>query len=194
MKQYFLLFWLLIAQPLGASTISLTPNMSNVAVGADAQLDVRVDADVADLYSYQFSFSFDVTMLRANSVTEGTLFSNTGISFFLAPTIDNTLGTITLVSNLLFTAVNGVNGPGSLAVLNFTVLTFGTSTVSFAPDGDLQLYDSNLNSIELTSSNAQITGIASSAGEVPEPGSAWLLAAPVLLMPLRKRLTFLQGR
>jgi len=63
--------------------------------GSTFSVSIMVDS-VTDLYGAQFSVSFNPSVLTAQSVNEGSFLKQGGAStFFNAPTIDNSVGTIT---------------------------------------------------------------------------------------------------
>src|SRR5205807_9627364 len=82
-----------------------------------------------DLTSWQFSLSFDQTILQANSVTEGPFLSSggTNITSFGPGVIDNGNGTITLVTDSYDDFTPPPSGNGDLAYIEFKALMVGTS-------------------------------------------------------------------
>jgi general secretion pathway protein D len=101
--------------------ILISPASQTVSLGQTFTLDINVD-QIPDLFDYQFSLSFDPAVLAAQSVTEGTLFANTGDSFFSPGSINNTAGSITTTDDTLEGKVHGVSGPGTLAIVQFTAI------------------------------------------------------------------------
>ncbi len=83
--------------------------------------------DAVELTSWQFSLSFDQTILQANFVTEGPFLSSGGTqtTSFGPGVISN--GTITIVTDSLDGFVPGPSGNGDLAYIEFKALMVGTS-------------------------------------------------------------------
>jgi hypothetical protein len=177
MKSSLLLSLLLFAGTTGAfsDTIFISPSTQGVSPGQIFAVDINID-NIPDLYDYQFSLSFDPAVLAADSITEGALFANTGDSFFSAGTIDNSAGSITLTFDTLLGPVPGVSGPGTIAVVDFSALATGTSSIDFSPLGDLLLQDSLGNALSVT----PVSGTADIA--TPEPATISLLAAGIGLV------------
>ena len=96
--------------------------------------------DAVELTSWQFSLSFDQTILQANSVTEGPFLSSGGTktTSFDSGVIFN--GTITLVTDSYDDLPPGPSGNGDLAYIEFKALMPGTSP--------LHLYDVFLNYLD----------------------------------------------
>jgi len=79
--------------------------------------------------SYELKISFDPSLLHANMVTEGAIFTGY-TTFFNAGTINNTAGTIVDVYGLILGNGN-VSTPGTLVCLSFTAQpTSGSSPIS----------------------------------------------------------------
>ncbi len=159
--------------------LSIVPASQNVSPGQTFRVDIDVNS-VPDLYDYQFSLAFNPLVLAADKVTEGALFANTGNSFFSPGTIDNSGGTIQLVADTLFSAGPGVAGPGTLAVVQFTAVGAGTSSLDFVP-ADLILQDSQGNVLDVTAGSANVSSVVST----PEPATLFLVQAGIVLLIFR---------
>ncbi len=157
------------------ATLSVIPVSSTVAVNNTVTLDVNITG-VTDLYGFGFDLSFDPAIVSASSITEGAFLPMGGSTFFLAGTIDNAGGAITGNGDVLLSAVPGVNGDGTLAVLTLQGLATGTSAINLS---NVILLDSSLNSINASLENASLT-VASNA--VPEPSSLNLLGVGLLVL------------
>lgn len=143
MKYPLLLSCLLLAGTGAAFSDSIFVSPTSQSVSAGQSFTVGIDIDnIPDVFDYQFSLAFNPHVLAAQSVTEGALFANTNDSFFSPGTIDNSAGTIRLVLDTLLGSTVGVAGPGTLATVQFTALTVGTSSIDFSPLDDLILEDS----------------------------------------------------
>lgn len=161
----------------GALVFNIQPGASTVMTGQNFTLDVVVQGAV-DLYGYQFDIGFDPVKLQATSVAEGAFLGTGGGTIFFPGTIDNTGGTITLIANILGTAVPGVNGNGTLARISFSAIGPGDSPVGIF---NATALDSFGQGIALTSTGGTVT-VAGTA--IPEPSFAFALifALGVLLV------------
>lgn len=166
MKSSALVGLLILAEALGAATISITPASPTVFLGDAITLNVMVDGATTDLYGYQFSLSYNPAILQAMSVSDGGLLGTTGN--FTSGLIDNTAGSLTLVYDFLNGAVPGVSGPGMLASIIFQATGLGISDVEFLPSGDLVISDSLGLEISSTGVSARVQ-VADTP--IPEPGS-----------------------
>ncbi len=110
-------------------SVSATPNPATP--GAMTGVDVLI-ADISNLYTYQFSLSFDPSVMQVSAGSEGAFLSAGGGTFFGTGSFDNTAGTISYAFNTLTGAVPGVSGAGTLAHFDFNVISAGTSALSFS--------------------------------------------------------------
>jgi len=163
-----------LAKPL----VSVEPASHYVVIGNT--ISVQIDAsDVLDLYAYQFDLTFDPTFLSATSVTEEAFLATGGTTYFVPGTIDNTTGSITFIANTLIGPVAGVNGSGSLALVQFLALARGTSSIELS---NVVLLDSSYPdpvNIQADTAGGQIEVI-------PEPSSLWLVAIGVIGLGRRR--------
>lgn len=143
--------------------LSLNINPNPAAVGGTVSVDVVISGAL-DLYAYQFSLSFDPSVLQATGSTEGAFLPTGGTTFFSPGSFDNTLGVYSFTVGTLIGALPGVNGAGTLATLSFDVAAAGVSSLTLS---DVVLLDSALAEIP-----AQLQGGVVTA--VPEPGT-WLM-------------------
>ena len=88
----------------------------------DSKFVLRLNAiNMEDLAGWQTDILFDPTILKANSITEGSLLKRgNGQTYFRRGTIDNTTGRITGISAVRLTS-GGVDGDGTLLAINFTL-------------------------------------------------------------------------
>lgn len=152
---------------LAAPSLSFVATPNPASAGSTVELDVRV-AGIADLYAYQFSLSFDPSVLRASGYGAGAFLSSAGAASGDGGTVDNAAGTISFAYGSLLGAVPGASGGGSLARFRFDVIGSGggATTLNF---GDVLFLDSGLNDIAVRY-GPQTVAVSS----VPEP-SAYLM-------------------
>jgi hypothetical protein len=157
--------------------LSISASPDPALIGAPVVLDVQLGG-VLDLYAYQFSLSFDPSILQATDVSSGSLLGTGGATFFSGGTIDNAAGTISLVFDTLLGPVAGVSGSGVLAQLTFNVTAAGTTALGFA---NTLFLDSGLDTINVQVNDGMLTA-------VPEM-STWLYLGLGLvgLAALRRR-------
>lgn len=139
------------------------------AVGDTFKIGLIGD-DFTDLYSFNFTVSYDPTLLRGISVEEGTLLSSCGTTFFIPGTIDDAAGNISFTGNTLLGAIDGATGSGSLATLQFEALSQG---VTFLELSDLTFVDSFYNEIAVGYADGLLS--IGNVSAVPEPSSLSLL-------------------
>lgn len=155
-----------------SDTIYVSPASLNVSVGQTVAVDIDVD-NIADLYGYQFTLTFNPAVLAADSITEGALFADTNNnSFFLPGTIDNSTGNTGTTADTLLSPP-GVNGPGVLAVVDFTALAAGASPFDLS---NVMLLDPSLTEISVT----PVSGTADVV--TAEPATLSLLLTALVLM------------
>jgi hypothetical protein len=145
----------LVADPFADTLVSVIPNNTVVGPAQFIELDIYC-APGQPVKSFEFKLQFDPSLLQANVVSEGNIF--TGYStFFNAGTIDNIQGTIIDIYGLIMGAGN-VSSPGILATINFTSDTGGGQ-------GTVDLYDVGLtnetNYVTISLDNGTITVDAS---------------------------------
>jgi hypothetical protein len=157
------------------SLVSIQPASLVVPLGQSFTLDIDI-ADVTELFSFQFDLMFHPGVLAAASITEGAFLPSGGSTVFLAGTIDNTSGTISVTAGSLIGFLPGVQGSGTLATVNFQALALGTSPIALA---NVILLDTSLADITPNISDGAVT-VQSVAALVPEPAT-WLLFATGLL-------------
>jgi adhesin HecA-like repeat protein len=157
------------------ATLTVIPVSSTVAVNNTVTLDVNISG-VTDLYGFGFDLSFDPAIVSASSITEGAFLPMGGSTYFIAGTIDNARGAIAGNGDVLLSAVPGVGGDGTLAVLTLQGLAVGATDINLS---NVILLDSGLNSINASLENASLTVVATA---VPEPSSLLLLGVGLLVL------------
>ena len=156
---------------LAGPVLSITPSVNNVQVGDTFSLFLNVTS-VTDLYAWQVDIDFGPAgLMNAGVITEGG-FLGAGTSFF-AGTTNNGAATILALANTLNGSVPGINGSGVLAEISFSALGIGAATVSLS---NIQLLDSNLDSIFPDPAVDGTVNITASGGNIPEPSTFILLS------------------
>jgi uncharacterized repeat protein (TIGR02543 family) len=125
-----LLFIIIIPSRISADSPTLVfVNPANKTVSAGQTFSISISGTPGQsIKSYELKLSFNPTLLHANSVTEGTIFSGY-TTFFNAGTINNTAGTIRDIYGLIVGA-GGVTNPGTLVTVSFTAqAASGTTTI-----------------------------------------------------------------
>jgi hypothetical protein len=140
---------------------------------------------VSDLYAFQFDVLFRSANVSATSEIEGSFLPSGGTTFFIPGTIDNVGGSVTATADSLIGSIPGVNGSGTLAILDFKGLAPGTVSIDLT---NVFLLDPSFNSIAFTTQNASVT-VQGSGGTAPEPSSLLLFGTSLLsLVPFRRKL------
>ena len=108
---------------------SLSTEATQVTVDDTFTLHLRAE-NITNLAGWQADIRFDPTVLKVNSVTEGSLLrQNRGRTYFRRGTIDNTTGRINGLNSLRISE-GGVNGEGTLLSVRFTAIANGESHVT----------------------------------------------------------------
>jgi hypothetical protein len=107
--------------------VQVSPASKSVSAGQTFTLNISCTPG-QPIKSYEFKISFNPSLLQANSVTEGNIFSGY-TTFFNNGTINNSVGTIINVYGLIL-GTGTVSSPGTCARISFTArLASGTSAV-----------------------------------------------------------------
>jgi hypothetical protein len=146
-------------------TAVATPNP--VVVGTPVLLNLLI-SDIADLFAFQFSLSYNPAVLQLTSVTEGAFLATGGPTVFGGGTVNNTTGTVSFLFDSLIGAVPGVTGTGVLAKMQFTTVAPGVSALSFTDALFLDAGSADI-TVLTPSGSVQVTA-------VPEPASYALFA------------------
>ncbi|MCD4740582.1 hypothetical protein K8R43_05355, partial [archaeon] len=127
---FYLLFVFSIFVPVvnGVTTVSIEPSTQTVAQGETFTLSVFCSPD-EPVKAFELGIFFNETLLQANEVLEGNIFSGYS-TFFNDGTINNNSGEISLVYNLILGQGN-VSEAGSFVIINFTAKNLnGISAIS----------------------------------------------------------------
>ena len=117
-----------------AAGLSLLPASIQVAPGAVFTETVRLQ-DAANLGVFQATLNYNPAIVRVEAVTIGPFLASTGRTAVpVGPTIDNTVGKVTLGA-FTFGSQPGVSGAGDLAVVRFRAVANGQTTLTFHEAG-----------------------------------------------------------
>ena len=172
------------AQAYAAPILSVVGTPNPVVLGSTVGLNVMID-DINDLYTYQFTLSFDAALFQATGVTEGAFLGTAGATFGDTGTIDNAAGTISVVFNTLLGPVPGAFGSGSLAHITLEAVSVGSSVLAFS---DLLFLDSAGADIAVEGVNGTIQAVAVAVPvPVPEPATFLLFGAGLVAVGTMRR-------
>ncbi|MDQ1919279.1 cohesin domain-containing protein [Massilia pseudoviolaceinigra] len=163
-------------QAFAIPTLSLSALPAPATVGSTVDLAVKI-SDISDLYTYQFTLTFDSALLKANSVTEGAFLSTAGPTFSDGGVIDNATGMVSYVFNTRLGAGAGAFGSGNLAHFSFDTLAAGSAALTFS---DVLFLDSNQNEIAVTADNGSVQ-------VVPEPATYMMMGVGLLALGAMRR-------
>lgn len=166
----------------GAATLSFSPLTATTGGVSFVTLAVNVSG-VADLYAYQYTVSYNTSVITLTSSTEGSFLSSLGTTFYDAGTRDNSAGTLSNSFNTLLGPVAGASGSGTLQTLTFVLgPASGVASLGFS---NVLLLDSKGNDIAFAANPLSLP-----INPVPEPGSYALMAAGLLgLAAWRRRVS-----
>lgn len=162
------------------TVLSIVPVTQTVGIGSMVTLDVNISG-VTDLYGFQFDLSFAPSVLSANATTEGPFLPSGGTTFFVPGTIDNTNGTISATADTLIGAISGVSGDGTLAVVTFTALAAGTSSIDLS---NVTLLDSGFNSIDASFQGGTVI-VTPGTTVTPEPTTFVLMLTGMSILAFK---------
>lgn len=113
------------------SSIEIDPSSFIVSPGQTFIIDIMINP-LEEIAGVQFDLSYNKSYLMVDSVTEGTLFK--GYSTYFNPgTINNTLGKVIGVFDVIITQDASVSNPGSLAHIHFTTkINHGISSLNLS--------------------------------------------------------------
>lgn len=166
-----------------AAIISLS-SPGPVSVGSPIEIDLTIDFEPGEtLYAYQVNLTFPL-FLQAGSVTELGYFAANSVG--LVPTIDNTLGQLSVFSSL--SGSDALAFADSLFRVTFDTTGVGSGQVGFDLSG-LILLDTNFADLPVSAANPASVQVAD-VSETPEPSTVLTVSAgfaAVVLAGLRRR-------
>lgn len=152
-----------------ATTVSVAPASQTLDTGVTGSVDINV-ANMVNAGAYQFTLTFDPTLMQVTSVNDGGFLSVPNrTSIPLTPIIDNTNGRV-VMGAVSFGIVDGPSGDGTLATINFTTSGQGTTSLSLSNVILLNILAQN---VSLVSQNGSLT-----VGFAPSP-SPTILPTPL---------------
>ncbi len=135
------------------SSIEMNPVSFIASPGQTFIIDIMINP-TEDIAGVQFDLSYDTAYLRVDSVTEGNLFE--GYSTYFNPgIINNSLGKVTGVFNVIITTDASVSNPGSLAHVHFTSKI--NQGISFLNLSNVVAGDRDAQTIPLSVINGSVT-------------------------------------
>ena len=145
------------------TSLSLTSDTTEFQT--DSKFVIRLNAtNMEDLAGWQTDILFDPAVLKANSITEGSLLKQGNVqTYFHRGTINNTTGRITGISAARLTS-GGVDGDGTLLTINFTLKKMVNTRVRLR---NLKAGDSNGQPIHITSPEFRIRLKTETATMIP---------------------------
>lgn len=169
------IFLLLGTNARATATVSLLPESTSVAVGADFDLQISIDDGIDTFSNFQVIFRFDPTLVEFVEAFEGSLYTSSGYqSFFDAE--EESLGTWQ-VFEVIFPYSSFVRAPGEMARLRFHAAAAGLSEVRIL---SAAVMDIDRQPIEpVVTADARIFGgdlVAVESGESGRP--PWGLSRP----------------
>ena len=119
-----------VTSPAGtAGVLYLEPANLTLTPSQDFTVELKVTS-ITNLKGYSVTLSYAPTLISLQEVTEGPFFSSKGKTFFYKK-VDDTKGTILIDCAILGPELS-VSGEGTLAILSFTSLKAGSTSVGFS--------------------------------------------------------------
>jgi len=131
--------------------VFISPDYKEVYKNESFIIELRINTN-ASVYAVEGEILFDPSIIQTNSVQEGNFLNQDGAGTFPIANINNTEGRIGL-ANTRFGVQTGVSGVGSLAIINFSAISAGSSIIGI---GEGKLVDPNLQEIEAETANGTI--------------------------------------
>jgi len=110
-----------------AGVLYLEPANLTLTPSEDFTVELKATS-ITNLKGYSVTLSYDPTLISLQEVTEGPFFSSKGKTFFYTKEEQNTI----LIDNALLGKTLSVSGEGTLAILSFTSLKAGSTSIEFS--------------------------------------------------------------
>ena len=135
-------------------TVFLVPSCANVRVNQTFAVSINVSG-VSDLYGWEFKLGYNASLLDTVTINEGSFLNSSRDTYFV-PKVMSADGYI-LAGCTSLRNVNGVDGNGTLATIEFRTKTLGSCT--------LDLYDTKLvNSAKQLVEHNEVDGAVTVSG------------------------------
>ncbi|WP_323143471.1 cohesin domain-containing protein [Massilia phyllosphaerae] len=162
------------AQAWAVPTLTTVVTPAPATPGSTVSVAVNI-ADIADLYAYNFSLSFNASLLQLTGYSAGAFLGGPDDAYFGVG--DASAGFLSYVYGGVTGPDAGISGSGTLATFTFQTLGSGISGLNFSdvlfvnssPDGN--------GDIAVTAVNGTLAvqaPVTPPTGDVPEPAS-WML-------------------
>jgi hypothetical protein len=117
-----------VTPPAGtAGALYLEPANLSLTPSQDFTVELKA-ASITDLKGYSVTLSYDPILLSLQEVTEGPFLSEKGKTFFYTKEDQDTI----LIDNVLLGTDLAISGEGTLAILSFTCLKAGSTSIEFS--------------------------------------------------------------
>jgi hypothetical protein len=117
-----------VTPPAGtAGVLYLKPANLTLTPSEAFTVELKVTS-ITNLKGYSVTLSYDTTLISLQEVTEGPFFSTKGKTFFYTKEDNNTI----LIDCALLGKTLSVSGEGTLAILSFTCLKAGSTSIEFS--------------------------------------------------------------
>ena len=113
----------------------------SLGVGDTFTVDIITDYPGSDVWAYEFSLTYDPSILHGVALANGDLIVG-GSATFMPGTFDNTAGKLSLTGAFffyLFPPVPTTSGPGTLATITFEVAGYGDSDITLGDNTRLRV-------------------------------------------------------
>ena len=117
-----------VTSPAGtAGVLYLEPANLTLVPSQDFTVELKATS-ITNLKGYSVTLSYDPTLISLQEVTEGPFLSTKGKTFFYTKEEQSTI----LIDNVLLGTDLSISGEGTLAILSFTCLKVGSTSIEFS--------------------------------------------------------------
>jgi hypothetical protein len=110
-----------------AGVLYLEPANLTLVPSEDFTVELKATS-ITNLKGYSVTLSYDPTLISLQGVTEGPFLSSKGETFFYIREDQSTI----LIDNVLLGTDLSISGEGTLAILSFTCLKAGSTSIEFS--------------------------------------------------------------